>query len=86
MRPMLKVRLNSSTTFNTPEVSADITNEMFYPNANAAARELVKPSVANNEAIYPPPEVAKNLFVIEAQPLDIQRLQTRLWSELKSGR
>jgi len=72
--------------FNEPQVSADITNEMFYPNANQAARALVKPSVANNEAIYPPPEVAKNLFVIEAQPLDIQRLQTRLWSELKTGR
>jgi len=72
--------------FNQPQVSADITNEMFYPNANQAARALVKPSVANNEAIYPPPEVAQNLFVIEAQPLDIQRLQTRLWAELKSGR
>lgn len=72
--------------FNEPKVSADITNNMFYPNANKAAREFVVPSVANNPAVYPPPEVAKNLFVIQAQPLNIQRLQTRLWSELKSGR
>ncbi|MCD8503819.1 MAG: polyamine ABC transporter substrate-binding protein [Burkholderiaceae bacterium] len=72
--------------FNEPKVSADITNSMFYPNANKAAREFVVPSVANNPAVYPPPEVAKNLFVIQAQPLNIQRLQTRLWSELKSGR
>lgn len=72
--------------FNEPKVSADITNNMFYPNANKAAREFVVPSVANNAAVYPPPEVAKNLFVIQAQPLNIQRLQTRLWSELKSGR
>ena len=72
--------------FNEPEVSAAITNEMFYPNANKAAREFVIPAVANNSAIYPPPEVASKLFVIQAQPLDIQRLQTRLWAELKSGR
>jgi putrescine transport system substrate-binding protein len=69
-----------------PQVSADITNNMFYPNANKEARPLVIAQVANNPAIYPPPEVAKNLFVIQAQPLKIQRLQSRLWAELKSGR
>lgn len=69
-----------------PKVSADITNNMFYPNANKAARPLVIAEVANNPAIYPPADVAKNLFVIKAQPLKIQRLQTRLWAELKSGR
>jgi putrescine transport system substrate-binding protein len=69
-----------------PQVSADITNNMFYPNANKAARPLVVAAVANNPAIYPPPEVASKLFVIETQPLNILRLQTRLWAELKSGR
>lgn len=69
-----------------PQVSADITNNMFYPNANQAARPLVVAEVANNPAIYPPPEVADKLFVIETQPLKVLRLQTRMWSELKSGR
>ncbi len=70
----------------TPEVHAAITNTMFYPNANKAAREHVAPDVAQNEMIYPPPEVAKTLFLIQSQSLDIQRLQNRLWAELKSGR
>lgn len=70
----------------TPEVHAAITNKMFYPNANKAARAFVVAEVANNPSIYPPPEVAQSLFVIQALPLDIQRLQTRLWAELKSGR
>jgi putrescine transport system substrate-binding protein len=70
----------------TPEVHAAITNKMFYPNANKAARALVVAEVANNPAIYPPQEVSQTLFVIQAQPLDVQRLQTRLWAELKSGR
>ncbi|MEI2417726.1 polyamine ABC transporter substrate-binding protein [Orrella sp. JC864] len=70
----------------TPEVHAAITNHMFYPNANKSAREFVDPDVANNPMIYPPPEVSKTLFVIKPQPLNVQRLQTRMWAELKSGR
>lgn len=70
----------------TPEVHAAITNTMFFPNANKTARDFVIPEVANNPMIYPPAEVAKTLYVIKPQPLNIQRLQTRMWSELKSGR
>ncbi|MGP1615696.1 MAG: hypothetical protein ACTS5Y_11665, partial [Pollutimonas bauzanensis] len=33
-----------------------------------------------------PADVAKTLYVIKPQPLPIQRLQTRMWAELKSGR
>ena len=69
-----------------PRVHAAITNTMFYPNANKAAREFVVKDVADNPMIYPPPEVASTLYVIKAQPMKIQRLQTRLWAELKSGR
>ncbi|WP_269497465.1 polyamine ABC transporter substrate-binding protein [Castellaniella sp. S9] len=70
----------------TPEVHAAITNTMFYPNANQEARKHVIKEVAENPMIYPPAEVAQTLFVIKPQPLRIQRLQTRMWAELKSGR
>ncbi|NYT76867.1 polyamine ABC transporter substrate-binding protein [Alcaligenaceae bacterium] len=70
----------------TPEVHAAITNTMFYPNANKEARKYVIKEVADNPMIYPTPEVAKTLFVIKPQPLKMQRLQTRMWAELKSGR
>uniref|UniRef100_UPI0033414CBA polyamine ABC transporter substrate-binding protein n=1 Tax=Castellaniella defragrans TaxID=75697 RepID=UPI0033414CBA len=70
----------------TPEVHAAITNTMFYPNANQEARKYVVKEVAENPMIYPPAEVAGTLFVIKPQPLPIQRLQTRMWAELKSGR
>ncbi len=70
----------------TPEVHAAITNTMFYPNANKDAREFVVKEVADNPMIYPSPEVSKTLFVIKPQPLKVQRLQTRMWAELKSGR
>ncbi len=70
----------------TPKVHAAITNTMFYPNANKEARQYVVKDVADNPMIYPPPEVAKTLYVIKPQPLSIMRLQTRMWAELKSGR
>ncbi|WP_372871024.1 polyamine ABC transporter substrate-binding protein [Paenalcaligenes niemegkensis] len=70
----------------TPEVHAAITNTMFYPNANKTARQHVVKEVADNPMIYPPSDVAKTLFVIKPQALALQRLQTRMWAELKSGR
>lgn len=69
-----------------PEVHAAITNTMFFPNANQEARKHVVKRVADNPMIYPEGEVAKSLYVIKPQPLSAQRLQNRLWSELKSGR
>src|SRR3546814_12774300 len=59
---------------------------MFYPNANKEARKHVVKEVADNPMIYPPADVAKTLFVIKPQPLPAQRLQTRMWADLKSGR
>lgn len=70
----------------TPEVHAAITNTMFYPNANKDARQFVNKDVADNPMIYPDAAVSKTLYVIKSQPLPIQRLQTRMWAELKSGR
>lgn len=70
----------------TPEVHAAITNTMFFPNANQEARKHVDREVARNPMVYPPPEVAKTLFLIQPQPLEIQRLQNRLWAELKKAR
>lgn len=70
----------------TPQVHAAITNTMYYPNANKEARKYVTKEVADNPMIYPPADVTKTLFVIKALPMEILRLQTRLWAELKSGR
>lgn len=69
----------------TPKVHAAITNTMFYPNANKEARQYVNKDVADNPMIYPPAEVSKTLYVIKALPLNIARLQNKLWSELKLG-
>lgn len=70
----------------TPAVNAAITNAVFFPTANAAARDLVKPEIVHDASIYPPPEVLDTLFLLKPVPPNINRLQTRLWTELKTGR
>src|SRR5690554_5607511 len=70
----------------TPQVHAAITNVMFYPNANKEARKHVVKEVADNPMIYPPDDVASTLYVIKPQTPAMQRVQTRMWAELKSGR
>ncbi|UOF93795.1 MAG: polyamine ABC transporter substrate-binding protein [Bordetella sp.] len=70
----------------TPQVHAAITNTMFYPNANKEARKYVMRDIANNAMIYPSENAAKSLYVIKVQPPNIQRLQTRLWADLKSSK
>jgi putrescine transport system substrate-binding protein len=70
----------------TPQVHAAITNEVYYPSANLEARKYVDKDVANDPAVYPPPDVIKTLFLLKPLPPEIQRLQTRLWTEFKSGR
>ncbi|MEA3117305.1 MAG: putrescine transport system substrate-binding protein [Paraburkholderia sp.] len=70
----------------TPQVNAAITDAVYYPTANAEAKKFVKPDIANDPAIYPPKEILATLFLLKPLPPEIQRLETRLWTEFKSGR
>jgi len=45
----------------------------------------VDKSVANDPAVYPPADVVKTLFLLKPLPLAILRLQTRLWTQFKTG-
>ncbi|MGF7190379.1 putrescine transport system substrate-binding protein [Robbsia andropogonis] len=69
----------------TPQVHAAITDTVYYPSANMEARKYVSKAVAEDPAIYPPPDVVKTLFLMKPLPPAILRLQTRLWTELKTG-
>jgi putrescine transport system substrate-binding protein len=69
-----------------PKVNAEITNKVFYPTANAAAKQYVKPEIANDPTIYPPAATMKTLFLLKPLPAEILRLENRLWTQLKTGR
>ncbi|CAE6771930.1 Putrescine-binding periplasmic protein SpuD [Paraburkholderia domus] len=68
-----------------PKVSAAITNEVFYPTANRAARQFVTPAIEQDANVYPPEAVLNKMTLMRPQPAPIMRLENRLWAQLKSG-
>ncbi|HEX7910883.1 MAG TPA: polyamine ABC transporter substrate-binding protein [Paraburkholderia sp.] len=69
-----------------PKVNAAITNEVFYPTANRAARPLVSPVVSQDVSVYPPDDVLRKMTLMKPLPIEIVRLENRLWAQLKAGR
>jgi putrescine transport system substrate-binding protein len=69
-----------------PDVIADITNYVSYANPNLAATKLIDEEIRSDPSIYPPREVRARLVSSEVPPADIQRLRTRTWTRVKTGR
>jgi putrescine transport system substrate-binding protein len=68
-----------------PEIVADITNYVFYPNAVPASLEYVDEEIAEDPAIYPPEEVMANLFPSPVYDARTDRVLTRLWTRIRTG-
>ena len=68
-----------------PEVMAGISNHVHYANGNAKADALVDPALKADNKVYPPQEVMTKLYALEAMPLKVDRVRTRIWSKVKSG-
>jgi putrescine transport system substrate-binding protein len=68
-----------------PQIAADITNHVWYANANAASWPLVDPEIYGDPSIYPPAEVQEKLFPTVPYDARTERLITRLWTGLKTG-
>jgi len=69
-----------------PEVIAGISNDVAFPNGNAAATELVDESMRHDPGIYPPEEVMKKLYAFPDLPAKVQRNMTRAWVTIKTGK
>ncbi|QJQ96463.1 MULTISPECIES: polyamine ABC transporter substrate-binding protein [Halomonadaceae] len=69
-----------------PEVAAAITEYVVYANPNLAANEFLDSEILEDTAIYPDREVMENLFIQEEKTLSVQRVRTRTWNRVKSGR
>jgi len=68
-----------------PEIIARASNYTKYANANSAATPLVDPSVRNDPAAYPPPELAKRLFVTTTKDQALLRDVNRQWTHVLTG-
>jgi putrescine transport system substrate-binding protein len=69
-----------------PAVIAKVSDYVGYANPNPKAGELMDPEVRNDESVYPPQAVLDNLFISAELPPKVQRLMTRSWTKIKSGK
>lgn len=69
-----------------PEVIAEVSDYVGYANPNVAAQAQMDPEVLADEAVYPPPEVLEKLYISAEMPPSVQRLMTRSWAKIRSGK
>ncbi len=69
-----------------PQVAANNTNVTHYANPVTPATPLVDEAIREDRTIYPPEEVAAKMFTYAINPPDVDKLYTRLWTEIKTGR
>jgi putrescine transport system substrate-binding protein len=69
-----------------PEVHASLTNKVFYANPNAASLKLVKKDVAENKSIFLEPAAMKSMVAPDALPQATRKVQTRTFTNFKTGR
>lgn len=68
-----------------PKVIAEISNGIFYSNANKASVEFLDKKISSDPNIYPSKEVIDNLFPDVALAKKATRLRTRAWTKVKTG-
>jgi len=68
-----------------PEVIAEISNALFYANANLASMNDVLPEISGNSAIYPLPSERDRFDVGVVYGPKEERQRTRAWSRVKTG-
>lgn len=69
-----------------PEVMANITNFVQFPNGNAASTPLVDDVLRNDPGIYPDAATMAKIYTFPDLPANAQRAMTRSWTKIKSGR
>lgn len=69
-----------------PQVIAKVSDQVGYANPNTKAGEFMDQDIRNNPAVYPPQAVLDRLFVNSELPPNVQRLMTRSWTKVKSGK
>jgi putrescine transport system substrate-binding protein len=69
-----------------PEVIAANSNFIGYANANKAALPMVDEAIRNNKQVYPSEEMQKNMYTLAPSEQKYERLRTRAWTSILSGK
>lgn len=65
---------------------AAASNYVYYANGNLASQEFLVEDVIGDTAIYPDAAALANTYTTTPYPARVQRVVTRLWTSVKSGR
>jgi putrescine transport system substrate-binding protein len=68
-----------------PDVAAKNSNYVYYANGNLASQSLLNEDVIGDPAIYPDADTLAKLFTSTSYEPKVQRVITRLWTNLKAG-
>ncbi len=68
-----------------PEVSASMTNKVFYANPNKESLKFVKPEVASDKTVFPSDEDMKRMDKPGELTNDSRRAMTRIFTGFKTG-
>ncbi len=63
--------------------AADVSNLLGAGNPNAAAMANIRPEIADNPAIFPPPQVLRRLEMLRDFDPKMRRTLSRMWTEIK---
>lgn len=69
-----------------PEVIAKASNAVNYANGNRPSQEFVDKEILENPAVYPDEATFARLFTVTTPNTQEQRLITRVWTRVKTGR
>jgi len=69
-----------------PEVIAKVSDTVGYANPNPGSDKLMEQSIRTDASVYPPQAVLDKTYVSIELPPNIQRLMTRSWTKVKSGK
>jgi len=69
-----------------PEIIAKASNTIGYANPNLKATKLVNNEIKNNPAMYISEDMMKKLFAQKSLTLRTEKIRTRVWTNIKTGR
>ena len=69
-----------------PEVMAMISNKVKFPNAIPESKKFISKDILNNKAIYPDQQTLNKLFLAEIANPRVDRMMTRQWINIKTGK
>ncbi|MEK1939507.1 MAG: polyamine ABC transporter substrate-binding protein [Pseudomonas sp.] len=67
-----------------PSSMAELTNTLYFANANQASLPLIDKAVSDDPNIYPPQDVRAKLFSEEMLPAKVLRERTRAWADFRA--